>query len=202
MYQTTNERLDAFESKLDKALAILTPEQATKPENAELFAKLDELSKQIASVKTGNASVSSEFDIEEENSPKFERNMWNYAALGFLASAILTAITYKLILFFFPLAFSLFFAFSLIGLGLLHDKYILPGNTIRRIASNAISASIFWLAFTIASVAGFSIGNTIISDPFGGEEGSAKQANERYIDNPAPRYDSDTIQLGGGETER
>jgi len=198
--QTTNERIAQLEEKVDKVLRLLNPE--TEPDNRELFEKFDALKEEI---KAYLDNLRHNYNLEGEDVPddeKFNRNMWYYAAAGFSFAALATVVTYKVALFFFPLSFSLFFAYSLILLGLLHDKFLLPGNTIKRIASNAVSASIFWLAFTIASVAGFAIGNSIISDPFGGEERGAKANAEGYIEAPAARGSGDTIQLGpGGATE-
>lgn len=200
-FQTTNERLTLLEEKVDKVLRLLNPEGAESREQKELFEKFDllkvELEKCLQGMRGGINC-----DDEPYDEGKFNRNKWVYAGFGFSLSALATVVTYKAALFFFPLAFSLFFAFSLILLGLLHDQYLLPGNTIKRIAQNAVSASIFWLAFTIASVAGFAIGNSIISDPFGGEERGAKANAEGYIEAPAARGSGDTIQLGpGGATE-
>lgn len=213
MYQTTNERLDNLEGKLDKIINQLSPTSAEpQGDNADVLAKIDDLRKDVLDsmlnteditklLSLFNANPAKIDKFDEKESPNFERNMWYYAIIGFTASAVLTMITYKFALFFFPLAFSLFFAFSIVGLGLMHDKYLLPGNSIGRIANEATSASIFWLAFTLASVSGFAIGNSIISDPFGGEERGSKQVQERYIETTAPRPDSDTLRLGEGTTE-
>lgn len=198
-FQTTNERLTLLEEKVDRVLRLLNPEMAESNEHRELFEKFDQLKAEIERYLQG---LRQEFNLgnDDYDEVKFNRNMWLYAVSGFGLSALATVITYKVSLFFFPLTFSLFFAFSLVLLGLLHDKFLLPGNTIKRIAQNAVSAAIFWLAFTIASVAGFAIGNSIISDPFGGEERSAKASQERYIERPEARGGGDTIQLGSGET--
>ena len=195
---TTNEKVSKLEEKIDKVLSVLNPEKKVNEENSELVDKFDlfraEMKEYVAGLKP-----TSEKEYQDEYSTSFDKRMWGYAGIGFIASALLTVVTYKFILFFFPLAFSLFFAYSLIVLGLLHDKYLLPGNTIRRIANDSLSASIFWLAFTIASVAGFAIGNSIISDPFGGEERGVKQEQVRYIENSTPSTSSDTVRLGKGD---
>ena len=194
--KTTSERLDSLEDKMDRVIKYLNPDKEETNSNGELLSKFEEF-KQEVRVLIDSTKGLCLLDIEEEDK-NFYRNMWNYALIGFSGSAVLTILTYKFSLFFFPLAFSLFFAFSLIGLGLLHDKYLLPGNTIRRIASNAIASSIFWLAFTIASVAGFSIGNTIISDPLGGEERSNRAEPTRYFDNTAAPESGYELRLGEG----
>lgn len=200
-FQTTNERLTLLEEKVDRVLRLLNPEAAESREQKELFEKFDLLKAELERYLQG---LRKELNCSDEqyDEARFHRTTWVYAVSGFSLSALFTVVTYKVALFFFPLAFSLFFAFSLVLLGLLHDKYLLPGNTIKRIAQNAVSASIFWVALTIASVAGFAIGNSIVSDPFGGEERGAKASSERYIEAPTPRSSGDTIQLGsGGATE-
>jgi hypothetical protein len=195
---TTSERMTSLEEKMDKVLKLLNPEREEPASNQELLAKFEifqeEMNRYLSDLKpTSDATA----DIEAEPE-SFYRNMWLYGASGFVFSAILTAFTFKFATELFSLAFSLFFAFSIVCLGLLHDKYLLPGNTIRRIASNAISASIFWLAFTIASVAGFSIGNSIISDPFGGEERGSRQEQIRHNDNSTAPASSFELPVGEG----
>jgi len=202
--KTTNERIIELEKKIDDVLKAVSPQEDVADNSINISKQLNDFKDDLLDMlnsKVNNECIS---DLEEDNSGKFVRNMWNYAVGGFLISAILTALTYKFILFFFPLAFSLFFVFSLVGLSLLHDKFLLPGNTIKRISNNAIASSIFWLAFTIASVAGFSIGNSIISDPFGGEERSrtAKASQERYIETtPAPNGSTKLRLDSGGASE-
>ncbi len=197
---TTSERLERLESQFDMLAERISPKQEEINPNKDIIEKLNEFKSDILDYVSINRSGGEcKEDLKEDDNPKFERNMWNYAIGGFLISAIITALTYKFILFFFPLAFSLFFAFSLISLGLLHDHFLLPGNTIRRIASNAIASSIFWLAFTIASVAGFAIGNSIISDPFGGEESHRNASVERHIEAAPTSESSKELRLGSGE---
>lgn len=197
--KTTNERIEGLEEKMDKILSIINPETAIDDANKPISDKIDNFLKEVRGyIDRLKPQSEKEVELDDEDTPKFERNMWTYAVTGFSASAFATVITYNFIMFFFPLAFSLFFSFGLIVLGLLNDKYLLPGNTLRRIARNAISASIFWLAFTLSSVAGFFFGTSIISDPFRGEERSNKQEQVRYIDTPTPSVDSDTIRVGEG----
>lgn len=195
---TTNERISKLEQKIDDLRDAINPVEV-KPDDA-IMRKLEQLTDKIDKLAVNNAQLVNDYIPEDvlADSGTLHRDSWIYAVVGFSATAILTSLTYKFAIFFFPLSFSLFFAFSIVLLGLMHDWFLLPGETIRRISSNAIAAAIFWLALTVASVAGFAIGNSIISDPFGGEESHNKSKQVRYIDDPATRESGEPIRVGEG----
>jgi len=197
---TTNERISKLEQKIDDLRNAINPVEV-KPDDA-IMQELEQLADKIDKLAVNKSQLNGDYIPEDvlADSDNLYRNAWIYVGVGFSVSAILTAITYNVAsaIFFFPLAFSLFFTYSMMLLGLAHDWYFIPGNTLRRIASNAISASMLWLVLTFLTVAGFAIGTTIISDPFGGEEGNSKSKQVRYIDDPATRESSEPIRVGEG----
>lgn len=205
---TTNERLTKIEvginDKLDKALAFLNPAKAEKAENAELFEKFDLFKEEIRNILTGLGTTNTTAKATEDEFPEdtqFTKKAWSFVSIGFIASSVATLLSYKLALFLFSFCFSFVFGFAALAFGLAADYFLIPGNSIGRMAKNAIAIAIFWAVFTGSIVVGFSIGNSIISDPFGGEERSSKQVQERYIETTAPRPDGDTLRLGEGTTQ-
>lgn len=197
--QTTNERLASLEQKIDRALKLINPEIDEANANKELFDKFDEFKKEMKYYVEDLKKSSVEIYDDDNESPNFDKNMWYFVSTSFTLSIIMSAIAYKVSMPMFPFAFALLFTFGMLMLVLLQDKFILAGKTLRRIARNALSASIFLFMCAVITVAGFFIGTSFVSDPFGGEEGNSKPKQIRYIENPAPSRNSDELRLGNGE---
>jgi len=148
-----------------------------------------------------------EEESKSESERRFYRRCWNFTGISLLCFACLTTITYKWFIQLFAISFSFFFVFAGLALMLLLDEFILPGNTIKRISTNAIASAILWLSFALIISIGFIIGNTIISDPFRGEESNQSKANTEITipngtEQTAPRGFNDTITGNNGETQR
>jgi hypothetical protein len=86
--------------------------------------------------------------------------------------AVLTYLCYLYLPELFSITFGLFFVFLILATGLAVDAFVLPTDTFRRISSNAIATAVFWLSIVFLAVSGVRLGTNIISDPFGGEEGT------------------------------
>lgn len=108
-------------------------------------------------------------DIPDDGS--FEKRMNVFVLLMLLVSALLTYLALIHHPPLFPVFFGLFFIFLILAVGLAIDEYLLPARTFRRISTNAIAISLFWISIIYLAVSGVEIGTSIISDPFGGEEG-------------------------------
>jgi hypothetical protein len=144
---------------------------------------------------------------KSESEKRFYRRCWSFTGFCLVGFACLTALTYKYFIQMFAINFSFFFVFAGLALMILLDEFILPGNTIKKVSQNAIASSILWLSFSIIICIGFLIGNTIISDPFRGEESNqSKSSTEITIPNnteqaPARGF-NDTITEYKGESEK
>lgn len=195
--QTTNERLTSLEEKVDSVLKLLNPESDEQNANKELFEKIDEfkfeMKKYVEDLKKSHGE-----NLDDDESPNFDKNIWYFVSSSFTISIILSAIAYKVSLPMFPFAFALLFTFGMLLLVLLQDKFLLAGNTLRRIAQNALSASIFLFMCAVITVAGFFIGTSFVSDPFRGEESHSKQEQIRYIEKPTTSGSSDELRVGEG----
>ncbi len=114
--------------------------------------------------------------------------------------ALLTYLCYLYLPELFSITFGLFFVFLILATGLAVDAFVLPTDTFRRISSNAIATAVFWLSIVFLAVSGVRLGTNIISDPFGGEEGTRPADAGGYAADSAPGEPAGADQ-GGGEAE-
>jgi len=114
--------------------------------------------------------------------------------------AVLTYLCYLYLPELFSITFGLFFVFLILATGLAVDAFVLPTDTFRRISSNAIATAVFWLSIVFLAVSGVRLGTNIISDPFGGEEGTRPADAGGYAPDSAPGEPAGADQ-GGGEAE-
>lgn len=205
---TMQEDLQAINEKLDELKAALTPpEPEQEPENPLTIECRKAREAMIASVgqyealcqkilatvesiaarePATEAPATADFVDEEEPADHrvFANKRWLFVSAGMASSALLSALMYKWCLPLFSTAFGVTFVFVMISLALIIDRYYWPGNTIRRIASNAVSASIGFLAVCGILVAGISIGNSLITRPF--ESGGERDAVSERIETGQP----------------
>ncbi len=111
---------------------------------------------------------------------------------------LLTYLCYLYLPELFSITFGLFFVFLILATGLAVDAFVLPTDTFRRISGNAIATAVFWLSIVFLAVSGVRLGTNIISDPFGGEEGTRPADAGGYAPDSAPGDPAGTDQ-GGGE---
>ena len=114
-------------------------------------------------------------EVEAGGYEAFEKRMNWFIIIMNAAFALLTWLFYNYMPAFFPVSFGLLFVFLILAVGLAIDEYLLPTRTFWRISTNAFAVSIFWFSIMFLAVSGVRIGMSIISDPFGGEEGRRSQ---------------------------
>ena len=139
----------------------------SKNNSVLILEKLENLEKLLSSSQESPISSHEEQTIDDS----FERRMNIFVILMSFLSALLTYGAYTCHPPLFPVFFGLFFIFLILAVGLAIDEYLLPARTFRRISTNAIAISIFCVSIIYLAVSGVQIGTSIISDPFGGEEG-------------------------------
>ena len=135
----------------------------------------------------------------EGEKKKFARRMTLFVVAMNLVFALLTFLCYVFLPELFAVTFGLFFVFLILATGLAVDAFVLPVDTFRRISSNAIATALFWLSIVFLAVSGVRIGTSIISDPFGGEEGSRGYHSAAGVVEAEPNAGTERGGAGGAE---
>ena len=192
---TNQERLEIVEQKLDDLLEIVRPKEAKAEadpnqmlmdEIVAISNEMDLLIDEVKSVrKDVQIAIKQPFEVAEELSEadkKFNtrRNIFVLGGLVVTGALSLTFWLYFLPLF--AVTIGVFFSFGMLALLLAKDEFVLPGNTIKRIAQNAIAAAIFILAFVVIISTGIQVGNSLISDRSQSEEYRQPTATERQAE--------------------
>jgi hypothetical protein len=135
-------------------------------------ARLDRVVARLEAIEHAQATASDAPEAAAGDSG-FERRMNLFVAAGLAIAALATWLAWRFAPPFFPIAFGTFFVFFILSLGLVIDEFVLPTPTFRRISTHALAVAVFWLSLVFLAVSGVQLGVTIVSDPFGGEEGRA-----------------------------
>ncbi|MCO5250702.1 MAG: hypothetical protein M9949_04685 [Candidatus Kapabacteria bacterium] len=192
---TYDERLTQVESKVDEVLAIVRPKEAkTEPDPNQMIMdelggisnEVDMLIDKVESVrKDVQTAIEQPFELTEELTEadkKFNKRRNIYVITSLLVTGGMTLIFWLNFLPLFSIAVGLFLSSGILALLLVKDEFVLPGNTIKRIAQNAIASAIFILGFVILIGIGIWVGNSLITDRSQSEEYKAPTATERTVE--------------------
>lgn len=146
--------------------------------NSDIDKQLEEINQKLIVLnerleKTGIFAEAEE--VADGGYEAFEKRMNWFIIIMNAVFAFSTWLFYNHMPAFFPVSFGLLFVFLILAVGLAIDEYLLPTRTFWRISTNALAVSIFWFSIMFLAVSGVRIGMSIISDPFGGEEGRRSQ---------------------------
>jgi len=192
---TYDERFEQIEGKVDELLKIVRPQEETaEPDSSKMILdelggisnEVDMLIDEIKSVrKDVQTALEQPFEPTEglsEADEKFNIRRNIFALGGLVATGALSLAFWFYFLPMFAVAVGLFFAFGMLALALAYDEYILPGNTIKRIAQNAIAAAIILSALIYIIGTGIQVGNSLITNRSGSEEYKAPTFRERTVE--------------------
>lgn len=192
---TIDERLTGLEENIAEILEHIRPKevkteadpnQILMDEIVAISNEMDLLIDEVKSVrKDVQIAIEQPFEASEELSEadkKFNtrRNIFVIGGLAVTGALSLTFWLYFLPLF--AVAIGVFFSFGMLALVLAYDEFVLPGNTIKRIAQNAIASAIFILALVVIISTGIQVGNSLISDRSQSEEYRQPTATERQAE--------------------
>ncbi len=140
--QTTNEKLDA------------------------ILAEIEQL-KQAKTCSCSGTSPQAKCDCDDPvEDAKFTKQRYSATYIGLSFAVILAILSFKFLLPVFPICYGLVFVF--IGMAFFNfaDRFMLIGNSLGRIAKNAVASSIISVAFIGLFGFGLSVGNSYVSDPY------------------------------------
>lgn len=152
---------------------------------------------------TTEIPISKQVTVIDDDSANFYNRMWIFAISQLTVFVMLTLVSYYFIQMMFGFWFGLSgSAFIFLDL-LLIDKYALKGDTLGKIANNAIATVGFWAVIAFVFITCFAIGNTLISDPATGEEHKQASIERQYKNDSSATPEIDSVGFGSqGSTER
>jgi hypothetical protein len=203
------ERIDKMENKLDAIYNHINPDADIKKKSdnqkfQELSNKItaqtqiqnekfDEIKDLVSNIKISGGGNNSDLDdlskydpFDEDNATekdkKYDKRRWYFVGIGTGISALMTIVSYQFYLSLFSINFGVFFAFLMLVLLLIIDEYFLPGDTFKRISTNAIACSITIVAIIILIGIGINVGNSLVTARSSSEE-NTKPATSTIKDN-------------------
>lgn len=193
---TNSDKFDFISNQLCEIIKCLKPE-----ENNDLMTikqSIDLLGEKIEKVKKNNvksedSSYESEYG-ENLSDLEFVKRRDIFLISGSILSILLTGLSYKYLLESFSFSFSFMTAFIVAILLTQFDRFILQGNSFKRISSNAVSSSILLLGFIVLFVGSFYIGNSLVTNREPTEEYTQPRVIERAIEQPKSAT-NDTFKL-------
>lgn len=139
---------------------------------AQIDSKLSDL------LKNKNSNLTPISDTLQETDSKFIKRRIIFVLAGMVSFMALTYLFFMYFLPLFNIAFGLMLAFICITLVILFDEYILPGDTIGKIASSPIASAILILAFAIIIIGGSQIGSGLITNRATAEESAPERVEK------------------------
>jgi hypothetical protein len=167
--ETTADRLERIEAAVAEIKAALVPDEKKSDRFLyELSDKFAELKDKLEKFKFGSPA-----NIDEDDTPAdatFQKRMWKAVMAMLLISALGAILSFKYLLPALPHTMGLFTVFVGVGLWLLLDEYIFIGNSLKKVAKNAIAVSICVLALAVMYWCGITFGNSYLANPYGSYE--------------------------------